>query len=105
MWPAVIELNEIRRSGAGRAGRAVVDGGGSSTDWNSVTCCGAPVFLDHEVLPRQARHRIAVLVEHDDVDGDEIDAGAEARRRLLRRNECAERERKTRQDVTSGPKL
>ena len=42
MRPAVTELYETRRSGAGRAGTVAGAGGGSSTDWNCVIGCAAP---------------------------------------------------------------
>ena len=42
------------------------------------------VLEDGEVRAREARHRLALLVEHHDVDRHEIDAGFEARGRLLR---------------------
>ncbi len=90
MCPAVIELNEIRRSGAGRACRGGRGGRRQLHRLELGHLLRPSVLLDHEVLPGQARHGIPVLAEHDDVDGDEIDAGAEARRGLLGGNECAE---------------
>ncbi len=41
----------------------------------------AAFLLDREVLPREARHRTVVLVEHDHVEAHEVDAGTEDRRR------------------------
>ena len=43
------------------------------------------VLGDAEVVPRQTAHDRAVLVAHDDVDEDELGAGAKHRRRLRRR--------------------
>ena len=40
----------------------------------------AALLLDHEVLAGEARHRPPVLVEDDDVEAHEVDAGAEDRR-------------------------
>ena len=55
---------------------------GRSTALKVWTSTGLAVLEDREVPGGQAAHRLAVPIEHRDVERDELDAGPELRRRL-----------------------
>ena len=74
-----------RRCRLRRLGAASASALSSSSKSKLVTVCGLSSSVIDEVVARQAAHDRAVLVAHDDVDEDELGAGAEDRRRLRRR--------------------